>query len=72
MFFFNNDLPGEYRCVRTRPWDSTAWVFFIIRELCADKLISGAEFCKFTNSLENPEKHKGDEAQDSDWWKGFE
>jgi len=46
------NLPEQYKCVRTRSSDHVSWVFFILRELVEDKIITSREFTNLTISLE--------------------
>ena len=46
------NLPEEYKCVRTRSSDHMSWIFFILRELVDDQIITSREFTKLTISLE--------------------
>ena len=46
------NLPEEYRCVQTRSSDHTSWVFFILRKLAEDEIITSREFAELTISLE--------------------
>jgi len=56
----------RYRCVRTRPWDATGWVYFVIRELRIEGKISSRSFTRLTISLEiGPKYTNGLDATDS-------
>jgi len=46
------NLPEEYKCVRTRNSDGVSWVFFILKELVEDRIITSKEFTELTISLE--------------------